>query len=87
MSWFTDTTRCYNGGAQHRFEGRYSQKSQPFPGAKFNLPLHVGDDVVTAALQASQTRTTIYHNDVCIWCGKVTNMQAPTIQAAGPEKP
>ena len=52
--------RCYKGGNQHNFEGRYDEK-EAFPD---NL------NVRGMSPASFKLKTKTYIKDVCVWCGK-----------------
>lgn len=56
--------KCYNGGAKHKFEARYSEEP--------NLMLK-GAQIKYSTTQDAKTILTVkkYIHDICIWCGKV----------------
>jgi hypothetical protein len=66
-------SRCYNGGNKHRFEARYTEESWPtvktLPGGDYGL----GE--MESIITASRHTVLTYHNDICIWCGKISNKQ------------
>ncbi|TRZ48205.1 MAG: hypothetical protein D4S01_10790 [Dehalococcoidia bacterium] len=69
MSWFRKN-RCYNGGALHNFEARYTERSEP-RGKDLDLELqYIPYFEVAKILRANSKHEKIYKCDVCIWCGK-----------------
>ncbi len=68
MSLF-NRSRCYNGGNQHRFTGRYSDAERE---KKIELSTLVyspfdAPEVLEALKDANTLR--VYVGDICIWCG------------------
>jgi hypothetical protein len=55
-------TRCYNGGNQHKFEPRYSDKDRG-----------IAVEVERGTLKDLKDFATlkVYEHDICIWCGKI----------------
>lgn len=53
--------RCYNGGNQHKFQPRYTEKERQLIGVK---TLWVDN------LESYMTLNE-YVYDVCVWCGKI----------------
>jgi len=67
-------SRCYNGGAKHKFEPRYSQDSKP---TAFVSKVGEADEgVIESILNASRHVITTYHYDICRWCGKTINKKS-----------
>ncbi len=52
---------CYNGGNEHNFNPRYSEKPN-----KIDLSGPIGDRDLRSLLFYK-----VYECDVCVWCGKV----------------
>ena len=64
--------RCYNGGNLHRFEARYSEKSEPqeICASLYNqIPFFEISDCI----ESNTKREKKYEHDICIWCGKIIN--------------
>ena len=57
--------RCYNGGAQHKFEARYDEKPRMFE--KFEA------NVIDAEELRKLTTINVYLGDICVWCGKTVS--------------
>ncbi len=68
MSWFTDKTRCYNGGQQHRYEARYTEV--PYPAKISTGTMEITPDECRRLMVLN-----IYVRDVCAWCG--ASIQVP----------
>ena len=56
-------TRCYNGGDQHNFQPRYSERERI---------LSAGCSITSSDLAELRNFLTlkVYERDVCVWCGK-----------------
>lgn len=65
-------SRCYNGGQQHRFEARVTEKVQP-PHVESMRGYNGPAGGAVRMLEAGTARTITYHGDVCVWCGKTVN--------------
>lgn len=66
-------SRCYNGGAQHRFEPRLTRENQRIPPVIQNSGRGYDGQELIGIVEAStrvHTKQT-YHGDVCVWCGKM----------------
>ena len=57
-----EKTSCYNGGNQHKFEPRYSERERDI------------DNYSIRYFELSELRDfltlKIYERDVCVWCGE-----------------
>lgn len=63
-------SRCYNGGNRHKFTPRYTTESKP--GGEIESG-RTSTKVALELIKACSHTKTIYHGDVCEWCGKVVN--------------
>lgn len=73
-------SRCYNGGKQHRFEARYSEKEFDNPATKVDIPyspLTAPGVVVKGEALRRQKVFDVYVHDICVWCGEMRK-QAPS---------
>ncbi len=62
MSWFSNKKRCCDGGRQHNYSPRYTEK-HPEP-----TRIQVGDMISTHESWSSKLAK-VYIRDVCTWCG------------------
>ena len=61
--------RCYNGGGLHKFEARYTEKSEP---VDISLDInYIPYFKIPDILKQNAKREKTYECDVCVWCGKV----------------
>lgn len=69
--------RCYKGGKKHNFQPRMTKEVKLPAGitaegvADIMRAAFVDEEV--AALEAMKDHRTVYHGDVCAWCGTVVN--------------
>jgi hypothetical protein len=61
-------SRCYNGGKQHHFEPRYSERQVPAPPMEPLNPFFTSDPAAIEAYKKAAVAR-VYIKDVCSWCG------------------
>jgi hypothetical protein len=68
-------SRCYNGGARHKFEAQVLEQVIPGDlGTRFD-----GVHGTALAIIAAKTRIQrTYLGHVCVWCGAVVNAPQPS---------
>ena len=67
--------RCYNGGNLHKFEARYSEKSEPckIGCVEFNqIPFFEMSKVI----ESNTKKEKKYEHDICVWCGKIIKKES-----------